>query len=319
LGRGGWCILEGDEYDTACFDKHPKAFHYAPFGLVLTHVEFDHADIYRDLGHIREAFRYLIGLIPPYGFLLAFSGVPGLKDLWGGLQGRRLTYGELPSDSFSLGRLKFSEDGMTFSVLLNPSGEEYLIETPLKGVFTAQNLTAAFGASLLAGVHPKVALEGLKSFSGVQRRLETIYDSKRFCLIEDFAHHPTAVRAVLMTLRVSYPSRELRVVFEPRSNTMRRRVLQEQLIEALALADRVFLRPLDRLETIPEGQNLDIVQLQRQLQELGTEASIEPDLESLVRRGIENREKPVVLALLSNGDIHSLKEGFLGALLKEES
>lgn len=318
FGGGPWCVLEGDEYDTACFDKHPKAFHYAPFGLVLTHAEFDHADIYRDLGHVREAFRFLIGLIPPEGFLLAFSGIQGLEGLCGGLRGRRFTYGELPNDSFSLGELKMGAAGMEFFVRVKLQDEEYRIETPLKGPFNAQNLTAAFGASVLAGVSPKAALEGLRGFSGVQRRLEKIHESERLCLIEDFAHHPTAVHAVLKTLRAYYPTRELRVVFEPRSNTMRRKVLQDQLIMALAQADRVFLRPLDRVETIPEGQCLDLTQVQRRLRELGTEASIEPDLGPLVRKGLESRTKPVILALLSNGDIHGLKQRFLIALEKEE-
>lgn len=315
-GQGPFCILEGDEYDTACFDKHPKAFHYTPFGLVLTHVEFDHADIYRDLGHVRDAFRFLAALVPPEGFLLASSEIQGLQGLLGGFRGRMFTFGDHQEDAFSIRDFRQSREGASFRIVGESLGLDVLIETPLMGMFNARNLTAAFGGCFLlgAGVHPLV--RSLRGFHGVRRRLEVLAETTQAAVIEDFAHHPTAVRAVLTAIRDSYPNRELRVVFEPRSNTMRRRVLQESLINALSQADAVFLRPPDRLEGVPEEERIDPLEMVRAICARGVRACIEPEADRLVEKALTSQGSPFVLVILSNGDIQKLKLSIIEAFAR---
>ncbi len=319
IGQGPFCVLEGDEYDTACFDKHPKAFHYAPFGLVLTHVEFDHADIYRDLGHVRDAFRFLAGLVPPEGFLLASSEIQGLHGLLEGFRGRMYTFGDYQNDEFSIRDFRHTGDGAYFRIVCGLLGQEVPIETPLRGMFNARNLTAAFGVSLLLGAEVQSAAQSLQAFHGVRRRVEILAETGHASVIEDFAHHPTAVRAVLTAIRDSYPNRELRVIFEPRSNTMRRRVLQEALIDALCLADAVFLRPPDRLDTVPEDERIDPQEVVQTLQSRGVKACIEPDTDRLVEKTLTLLGSPFVLVLLSNADTQAFKERILEAFAREKA
>jgi UDP-N-acetylmuramate: L-alanyl-gamma-D-glutamyl-meso-diaminopimelate ligase len=319
IGQGPFCVLEGDEYDTACFDKHPKAFHYAPFGLVFTHVEFDHADIYRDLGHVRDAFRFLASLVPPEGFLLASSEIQGLHGLLEGFRGRMYTFGDCQNDAFSIRDFRHTGDGACFRVVGGTLGQEVSIETPLRGMFNARNLTAAFGVSLLLGAAVRSAAQSLQAFHGVRRRVEILAETGHATVIEDFAHHPTAVRAVLTAIRDSYPNRELRVIFEPRSNTMRRRVLQGALIDALCLADAVFLRPPDRLDTVPEDERIDPQEVVQTLQSRGVKACIEPDTDRLVEKTLTLLGSPFVLVILSNADTHAFKERILEAFAREKA
>jgi UDP-N-acetylmuramate: L-alanyl-gamma-D-glutamyl-meso-diaminopimelate ligase len=229
------------------------------------------------------------------------------------------TFGDYQNDAFSIRDFRHSGDGACFRIVGEPLGQEVSIKTPLIGMFNARNLTAAFGVSLLLGAQVQSAAHSLQAFHGVRRRVEILAETGHASVIEDFAHHPTAVRAVLTAIRDSYPNRELRVIFEPRSNTMRRRVLQEALIDALCLADAVFLRPPDRLDTVPEDERIDPQEVVQTLQSRGVKACIEPDTDRLVEKTLTLLGSPFVLVILSNADTHAFKERILEAFAREKA
>ena len=240
-GAGGWAVLEGDEYDSAFFDKGPKFLHYQPSVAVLTSIEFDHADIYQDLEAVKNAFRRLIAIIPPEGTLIACSDDAVVREVIAGAHGVQCqveTYGETGMWSFR--GLWATAQGTIFSL---QKGDKKLgeLEVPLWGEHNISNAVAAVAAARRIGLSFAQIREGLRAFQGVRRRMETVGETGGITVIDDFAHHPTAVRETLRALRSRFPGRRLWAVFEPRSQTMRRKVLQQGLVQALAEADRVVL------------------------------------------------------------------------------
>jgi UDP-N-acetylmuramate: L-alanyl-gamma-D-glutamyl-meso-diaminopimelate ligase len=237
-GAGGWAVLEGDEYDSAFFDKGPKFLHYQPSLVVLTSIEFDHADIYQDLEGVKDAFRRLIALIPREGTLIACSDDPVVKEVIAGAQCHVETYGQ--TGMWSARGLWGTAQGTIFSL---QQGDKKLgeLEVPLWGEHNISNVVAAVAAARRIGLSLTQIREGLLAFQGVRRRMETVGETGGITVIDDFAHHPTAVRETLRALQSRFPERRLWAVFEPRSQTMRRKVLQEGLAQALTEADRVVL------------------------------------------------------------------------------
>jgi len=243
-GRGEHFVVEGDEYDTAFFDKTPKFLHYGARTLLITSVEFDHADIYRDLDHIKEAFRKLVENMPPDGTIIAAVAHPGIRDVVSGAPCRVLGYGvEGEGLDWSCAALEAGAKGTHFDILV----DEKLVTrafVPLFGEFNVENALGALAATTVLGVPIDAAKAALATFKGIKRRQEWRGEERGVAVIDDFAHHPTAVRGSIRALRQRFAGRRLIAVFEPRTNTSRRAIFQKDYARSFDGADRVIIRSI---------------------------------------------------------------------------
>ncbi len=293
-------ILEGDEYDTAFFDKGPKFLHYFPDSAILTHVEFDHADIYADLDAVKTAFKRMVNLIPRRGRLVAFDGSENVTEC-------------CARGFCSVERYGFAEDSMWRAVdmcqqglatswtLLRDGVEFARLTLPMAGEHNALNATAAAALAAGQGVPAEAIMAGLASFKSVKRRLEVRAEVAGVTVIEDFAHHPTAIRETLRALRAAYPKRRLWAVLEPRSNTLRRNVFERELVDSLALADEVVLASVFKSEAIPEAERLEPEQVIAALRARGVAAVMCTDADAIVAEVAPRMRTGDVVAILSNG------------------
>ncbi|MDR1545983.1 MAG: ribonuclease III [Deltaproteobacteria bacterium] len=303
--RGEWFVIEGDEYDCAFYDKYPKFLHYRPQTVILTSVEFDHADIYADLAAVKAAYRRLVELLPADGLLLGCGDDPAVREIASLAPCRTVFYGLGSGCQWRASAFAPQGFGSTFT-LKGPVGRGLKLTLPRPGLHNALNAAAAAAAFLEAGGAPEAVAPALAAVRGVRRRQEVLGRWGELTLIDDFAHHPTAVAATLAALRAARPGRRLLAVFEPRSNTTRRGVFQKLYAQSLQQADRVFLAPIDRPEKAPEGDRLDLPQLAA---ELGG-ASTPPDLDALAAAVAAEARDGDVVVLMSNGGF-----GGLGAKL----
>jgi UDP-N-acetylmuramate: L-alanyl-gamma-D-glutamyl-meso-diaminopimelate ligase len=241
-GAGPHFVVEGDEYDTAFFDKTPKFLHYHPRTLVVTSVEFDHADIYRDLDHVKQAFRSLVAGMPADGTIVAALGHEHVRDVVSRAPCRVVGYGvERPELFFSAVALEPDPEGTQCEI--RRDGESLgRVRVPLHGAFNVENALAALAVADVLGVPPDQSLPALAGFRGVKRRLEVRGEAAGVTVLDDFAHHPTAVEASIGAARARYPGRRLIAIFEPRTNTSRRALFQQRYAEAFDGADVVIVR-----------------------------------------------------------------------------
>ena len=311
LGDGKHFILEGDEYDTAFFDKGPKFLHYFPDSVILTSVEFDHADIYKDLDAVETAFKRLVNLVPRRGRIVAFdSGDVTSESLNRCLQKAFCPverYGASNRASWKIANLKLGEERTSWSVLRD--GKPWAdFEFPLGGEYNVWNATAAAALAANYEISKDVIAQALETFRSVKRRLEVKAQVNGITIIDDFAHHPTAIEQTILALRARYPKSRLWVVLEPRSNTMRRNVLQDALSRSLALADQVIVAAIFKSEAIPEAERLDLQSVIDEIQKRGKQARIFADADAIVNAiAPELRERDVV-AILSNGGFGGIYE-----------
>jgi UDP-N-acetylmuramate: L-alanyl-gamma-D-glutamyl-meso-diaminopimelate ligase len=311
LGKGRHFILEGDEYDTAFFDKGPKFLHYFPDALILTAVEFDHADIYKDLDAVETAFKRLVNLVPRRGRIVAFDS--------GGNHGDSIDrclqkafcpverYGALERANWEIAKLKLSEDRTSWSVIRD--GKAWAdFEFSLGGEYNVWNATAAAALAADCGISKDVISRALATFRSVKRRLEVKAQINGITIIDDFAHHPTAIEQTIHALRARYPHSRLWVVLEPRSNTMRRNTLQDALARSLALADEIVIAAIFKSEAIPEAERLDLNRVLGEIHKRGKQARVLADADAIVSAiAPELRERDVV-AILSNGGFGGIYE-----------
>jgi UDP-N-acetylmuramate: L-alanyl-gamma-D-glutamyl-meso-diaminopimelate ligase len=293
-------ILEGDEYDTAFFDKGPKFLHYFPDAAILTHVEFDHADIYADLAAVKTAFKRFVNLIPRRGRLVAYDGSENVSECVVKAFCAVERYGFEDGSYWRVSDLR--HDGPVTRWTLWRAGERFAeIALPMAGEHNALNATAA--AALAAGQGIPVAhiVEALATFRSVKRRLEVKAVAEGVTIIDDFAHHPTAIRETLRALRESYPGRRLIAVLEPRSNTLRRNIFQNALVDSLALADMAVLAGVFKIENIPEYERLNPSRVVSALRERGVPAAVYQDADVIVAALAPEVRNGDVVAILSNG------------------
>jgi len=311
LGEGKYFIVEGDEYDTAFFDKGPKFLHYFPDSLILTSVEFDHADIYKDLDAVETAFKRLVNLVPRRGRIVAFdSGDSASESLNRCVQKAFCPverYGASDRASWKIANLTLGEDRTSWSVLRD--GKPWAdFEFPLGGEYNVWNASAAAALAANYEISKDVIAKALKTFRSVKRRLEVKAEVNGITIIDDFAHHPTAIEQTILALRARYPKSRLWVVLEPRSNTLRRNVLQDALARSLALADQVVIAAIFKSEAIPEAERLDLNRVADDIQKRGKPARILADADAIVNAiAPELRERDVV-AILSNGGFGGIYE-----------
>jgi UDP-N-acetylmuramate: L-alanyl-gamma-D-glutamyl-meso-diaminopimelate ligase len=314
LGTGQHFILEGDEYDTAFFDKGPKFLHYFPDAIILTSVEFDHADIYKDLDAVETAFQRLVNLVPHHGRILAFDGVAGDASESPSLQ-RCLAkafcpverYGTGAGSSWQVAELNFRPEGTTWAVV--HEGRRWAeFEFPLAGEYNVWNATAAAAMAFSCGISREAIVDALRSFRSVKRRLEVKAQVNGITIIDDFAHHPTAIRETLKALRARYPGSRLWAILEPRSNTLRRRVLQNELARSLAIADEVVVAGVFRSEAVPENERLELSALEAEIERNGRRARLLPDANNIVKTLAPEMRSGDVVAILSNGGFGAIYE-----------
>ena len=307
LGDGGHFIIEGDEYDTAFFDKGPKFLHYFPDSVILTSVEFDHADIYKDLDAVKTAFKRLVNLVPRRGRLVGYAGNQNVSECVAKALCSVERYGLNQDAAWQVANLRQETQRTRWSVLRQ--GRHWAdFEFSLAGEYNVLNATAAAAMACSYGITPHQIAVALKAFKSVKRRLEVKAEVNGVTIIDDFAHHPTAIAETIKALRARYPGRRLWAILEPRSNTLRRNVLQNDLAQSLATADEVVVARVFRPEAIPESECLDLTALIARINHAGKRARAIPDADAIVAQiGGELRPGDVVV-ILSNGGFGGIYE-----------
>ncbi len=300
-------IIEGDEYDTAFFDKGPKFLHYFPDALILTNVEFDHADIYADLEAVKVAFKRLVNLVPRRGLLVAFDGSPNVDECISKAFCRVERYGFKAESDWQIRNLRHA-DGKTKWEIWHHGELWSELEMQLAGEHNALNATAAAALAAGQGIRKEAIRSALASFKSVKRRLEVRDVIRGITIIDDFAHHPTAIRETLRALRSVYPDARIWAVLEPRSNTLRRKVLENDLIESLRLADRVIMAGVYQQQRIPDAERLHPEEVIDALNAAGTPAELHPDATGIVESIAPRLKSGDVVAILSNGGFDDIYE-----------
>lgn len=307
LRDAGAMILEGDEYDTAFFDKGPKFMHYFPDALILTHVEFDHADIYRDLDAVKTAFKRLVNLVPRRGRIVAYDGAPNVDECVSRALCKVERYGFDAQSHWQIHDL--THKGAQSQWKVRREGQpwaEFALGMP--GAHNALNATAAAALAFGQGVPLDAIAEALASFQSVKRRLEVRAQIDGVTIIDDFAHHPTAIRETLRALRGAYPGARLWAVLEPRSNTLRRNVFERELVESLSLADRVVLAGVFKQENIPAEERLHPEAVIDALSASAKNAVLLQDANAIVEEIAPELRAGDVVAILSNGGFDGIYE-----------
>jgi UDP-N-acetylmuramate: L-alanyl-gamma-D-glutamyl-meso-diaminopimelate ligase len=307
LGEGKHFILEGDEYDTAFFDKGPKFLHYFPDRVILTSVEFDHADIYKDLDAVETAFKRLVNLIPARGRLIALDSVESVERCVAKAFCPVERYGNNKNATWQVTNLRFDPLGTSWTVLRK--GERWAdFEFSLAGEYNVMNATAAAAMASGCGIPTDKIASALKTFKSVKRRLEVRALANGVTIIDDFAHHPTAIAGTLKALRARYPGARLWAILEPRSNTLRRNVFQKELAQSLAAADEVIVASVFKSESIPQAERMDIETLTAEVKRLGSRARVIADADAIVQAIAPEMRPGDVVAILSNGGFGGIYE-----------
>ena len=301
-------VIEGDEYDTAFFDKRSKFLHYLPELVVVNNIEFDHADIFDDLDAIKLSFRRMLNIVPENGMVLINGDDANCIDV------AKTTRAQLVEVGFSENAARHIR-----GVSYHPAGSEFtLLDTrfaiQLVGEYNVRNAAMAISAAHFYGVPLDVIAKAVAAFEGVKRRQEVRGEVRGITIIDDFGHHPTAIREALRGLRHQYPGRRLWAIFEPRSNTTRRAVFQHDLPAALAHADGVILAQVARQEQLAADDRLDPAQVVADVAAAGKPAFYEPDVDAIIARLQPLVAERDVIVILSNGGFGNIHERLLKEL-----
>ncbi len=316
-GEGAHFVVEGDEYDTAFFDKTPKFLHYHPRTLILTSVEFDHADIYRDLDHVKSAFRQLVTSMPENGTIVAACDHANVQDVVRAAPCRVISYGLSADASWRAQGLESSERGTGFELIVE--GELLgMVQVPFYGGFNVENAVAALAAATVLGVPLPRSLGTLSEARGVKRRQEIRGEEAGVVVIDDFAHHPTAVKGSIGALRARFPGRRLVAIFEPRTNTSRRAIFQDDYARAFDEADRalVYEVPDEPIysATGEVSERFSSAELCRALTRRGLAADALDEVDAIVECVVREAQEGDVVLVMSNGGFEGIWEKLLAGL-----
>ncbi len=305
LEGGSEFILEGDEYDSAFFDKGPKFLHYRSDELIITSLEFDHADIYPDLASIELQFRRLVNLVPRRGRIVVWGDDPRVTACTERALCAVETYGFSPHCDWSAGDLE-TVGGETHFRVVHRGDERASIQLPMVGGFSVLNALAATAISFGRGI-PREALEtAFASFRSVRRRLEVRGEAGGITIVDDFAHHPTAVRETIQAVRLRWPGRRLWAIIEPRSNTMRRKIFESVLPEALSGADAVAIGPVNRPHLLSDAERLSPEAVVAGLQARGRPARAFASAQEIADYLVAEWRPGDIVLVMSNGDFGGL-------------
>jgi UDP-N-acetylmuramate: L-alanyl-gamma-D-glutamyl-meso-diaminopimelate ligase len=312
VGGGRDFVIEGDEYDSAFFDKTAKFLKYLPDVAVVNNIEFDHADIYPDLDAVRQAFRRLVNLVPRNGLLLLGADSPDAAALRERAASPVETFG-MNEDSTWQAHDVAHADGMTRFEVRRRGQPFGRFESPLLGLHNVRNALAAIAVANYVGIDPTAIVDGLRRFRGIKRRLETVGIEDDVTVLDDFAHHPTAVRETLAALRGGYPERRIWAVFEPRSASSCRRVFQDDFARAFDAADEIVIAGVFR-SGLPESERLSPDLLVDDLHRNGQHARYIPEVDEIVSTIVAEHRHGDVVVLMSNGGFGGIHRKLLQAL-----
>ena len=287
MGQGKHFLVEGDEYDTAFFDKRSKFVHYCPDTVILNNIEFDHADIFSDLAAVKRAFRQLVAIVPRRGLIIANGEDANVREVVAGAQCRLQFFTKADASDFVV---------------------------PLAGEHNQYNAAGVAMCAAELGLSREQIQRGFSTFTGVKRRMEVRGEEAGVTVLDDFAHHPTAIAETIRAIREKYPQRRLWALFEPRSNTTRRNVFQHELTESLSLADGIFISRVDRLQEINESERLNPDAIIAQLRSDGKMAEYSPNADAIINRLVPNLHDRDVVAVFSNGKFDGIHEKLLTRL-----
>ena len=312
LGGGREFVIEGDEYDSAFFDKTAKFLKYLPDVVVVNNIEFDHADIYPDLESIRIAFRRLVNLVPRRGLLLLCADDPEAMALQRLAKSPVQSFGLAEGAAWQAYDLRVEAGATTFSVRRDgaPIGTFRL---PLLGAHNVRNALAAIAVGASAGLSPATMVDALRTFKGVRRRMQLRGSVKGVDVYDDFAHHPTAIAETLAGVRAAYPGRRIWAIFEPRSATSCRRVFQDDFARAFRDADVVVLPAVYR-STLPEPERLSPEQVIDDVRKTGKDARYIPEVEQIVSTVARDAAAGDLVIVMSNGGFENIHQRLLAAL-----
>ncbi|MFZ5440670.1 MAG: UDP-N-acetylmuramate:L-alanyl-gamma-D-glutamyl-meso-diaminopimelate ligase [Myxococcota bacterium] len=313
LGKGPHFVVEGDEYDTAYFDKGPKFLHYQPKTLILTSVEFDHADIYRDLPHYESSFEKLVQLVPADGTIAVSAAWPNAVRIARAAQAKVVTYGLRADADVQAVELQLGPEGARFGVKAHGQVVARVL-LPMAGAHNVENALGVFTAGLAVGLSPEELTQGFASFEGVKRRQEVRGEPNGILVIDDFAHHPTAVKETIAAVASRWPGRRLWAIFEPRSNTSRRNIHQDEYARSFTGAARASIKIPERHDKIPSGEELDVPRLARELSAHGIPSVAEATVPALLEELVRDAKPGDVLLVMSNGSFGGLINSLLDRL-----
>ncbi len=308
LNDSKYFVIEGDEYDTAFFDKRSKFIHYLPELVIVNNIEFDHADIFNNLDEIKLSFRRLLNIVPQNGMVVLNGDDANCVDVAKDCLAQMIEVGFSKNCAQRIRDVAYSSSGSRFKL-----GEE-IFEIPLIGEFNVRNAAMAATAARFYDVSKTKIDNAFKSFSGIARRQEVRGEARGVKVIDDFGHHPTAIAHTLQALRHRYPGHRIWAVFEPRSNTTRRAVFQQRLSEALKAADGVFISQVAKLEQIPENERLNPEAVVNAIAESGRPAFYEENADAIVNRIVPLLRAQDVVAVFSNGGFDRIHEKLLDKL-----
>ena len=314
LGQGArlndskFFVIEGDEYDTAFFDKRSKFLHYLPELIVVNNIEFDHADIFNNIDEIKLSFRRLLNVVPQNGMVLLNGDDRNCVEIARNCPAQMLEVGFSENCAQRIRDVAYSGDGSRFKL-----GEE-TFEISLIGEFNVRNAAMAVTAARFYDVTKAKIDDALKTFSGISRRQEVRGEARGVKVIDDFGHHPTAIAQTLHALRHRYAGHRIWAVFEPRSNTTRRAVFQESLPEALKVADGVFIAQVAKIEQIAESERLNPETVVNHIAKSGRPAFYEKDADAIVGRIVPMLQPNDIVAVFSNGGFDNIHEKLLQKL-----
>jgi UDP-N-acetylmuramate: L-alanyl-gamma-D-glutamyl-meso-diaminopimelate ligase len=301
-------VIEGDEYDTAFFDKRSKFIHYLPELLILNNIEFDHADIFPDLDAIKLSFRRLVNVVPQNGMIVLNGDDKSCVEVTRDSLAPMVEVGFSKNCAQQIRDVSYSAKKSRFVL----RDEEF--EIPMFGEFNVRNAAMAISAAKFYGVSAETIRAALPKFEGVARRQELRGEVRGVKVIDDFGHHPTAIAQTLAALRRRYPKHRLWAIFEPRSNTTRRAIFQNELPNALKIADGVFISQVARLEQIPEKERLNPEGVMKEIKRAGRLAFYEQNADAIVERITPLLKKNDIVTVFSNGGFDGIHEKLLERL-----
>jgi UDP-N-acetylmuramate: L-alanyl-gamma-D-glutamyl-meso-diaminopimelate ligase len=313
LGKGEDFVIEGDEYETSFFDKGPKFLHYRPQSAILTSVEYDHAEMFPDLASVKEAFRRFVDIVPPGGLLVYCADDPNVREVVQGARAALVPYGCGRGEGFRGHVREAGPEGMEFEV--SRDGSPFgVFRSPLTGLHNLRNILGVIAVAHHRGIGAAAIGEGLETFAGMKRRQDVRGVAAGVTVIDDFAHHPTAVRATLAATRDRYHGRRVWAVFEPRTNTTRRSVFQEDYARSFDDAGRIVIAAVDHPERAPEGERFSVERLVADLKARGKDAEYVPTVAGIIALLVRDARRDDVVLVMSNGAFGGLHDQLLAAL-----
>lgn len=314
IGKGGrfteseFFVIEGDEYDTAFFDKRSKFVHYMPEIVVVNNIEFDHADIFNNIEEIKLSFKRMLNIVPENGIVFVNGDDNDAVEVTENCRAPVIKVGANDNCDFKIENLNLESFNSSFSI------KENSYKLPMDGEFNVRNAAMAIAVSDFLKIDQQNIIESVSKFSGIARRQELRGEEKNVKVIDDFGHHPTAIAATIGALKQRYPDSKIWAIFEPRSNTSRRNLLQSELEDSLSQADGVFISEVPNPEKVPDGELLDVESVIENLSSRGKEAFIGLSSNDIVNKLIPLTSSGDTIVVLSNGGFGGIHEKLLDAL-----